>query len=54
MIHTKEIKVLGMEKLHNNNTKTKTFLSDLKVETRHSLTKSNEKVANTAIVNISS
>lgn len=52
MIHTKEIKVLGMEKLHNN--KTKTFLSDLKVETRHSLTKSNEKVANTAIVNISS
>ena len=54
MIHTKEIKILSMQKLKVSKSK-RNSISDPKVDTRDTLSKSNEKVLPvTAINNISS
>ena len=46
MINTREVKILGMQirKRSSAAKSTRTYLSDLKVETRLSLDKSNEKL----------
>ena len=53
MINTKEVKILGMQMRKRSSAakSTRTYLSDLKVETRLSIDKSNEKLQPTTAIN---